>query len=185
MIYVTSDLHFNHDKEFIWGPRGFKSCKESNETLIKNWNSIVTDEDTVIVDGDFFLGPDIEYVKNTLPQLNGKIILIIGNHDTPAKIKIYEESDKIIEICWAKQIEYKGRKFYISHYPTMTAELNSNPKTCVFDLFGHTHSKKKFFEERPYMYNVAVDAHNGKPVSIEQIYQDIDDLIHDCRRFLV
>ena len=185
MLYLTSDLHFNHDREFIWGPRGFKSCKESNETLIRNWNNIVTDEDTVIVDGDFFLGSDIEFVENTLKILKGKIILILGNHDTPAKIEVYKRCDKIIEICLAKQIEYKGRKFYISHYPTLTADLNSNPKTCVFNLFGHTHSKQKFLEDRPYMYNVAVDAHNNGPVSMDEIYNDIMNEIKKCISFLV
>ena len=84
----------------------------------------------------------------------------------------------------AAQIEYKGRTFYLSHYPTLTADLNSNPDRCVFGLFGHTHSKNKFFEDRPYMYNVAVDAHDNKPVSIEQVYNDIQDEIRKCINFL-
>ena len=185
MIYLTSDTHFGHDRQFIWGPRGFKSCKEADETIIKNWNSVVTNNDTVIHAGDFGLGKDIEYIKKVINRLNGKIILVIGNHDTPAKIKLYQELSKFVEVVWAKQIEYKGRRFYISHYPTMTADLNSNPEHCVFNLFGHTHSKEVFYEGRPYMYNVAVDAHDCKPVSIEQIYNNINNEIKDCLKFLV
>lgn len=185
MIYLTSDTHFGHDRQFIWGPRGFKSCKEADETIIKNWNSIVTNNDTVIHAGDFGLGKDIEYIKKVISRLNGKIILVIGNHDTPAKIKLYQELSKFVEVVWAKQIEYEGRKFYISHYPTLTADLNSNPEHCVFNLFGHTHSKEVFYGGRPYMYNVAVDAHDCKPVSIKQIHNDIDNEIKDCLKFLV
>lgn len=185
MIYFTSDTHFNHDREFIWKPRGFKSIDESNNTIITNWNKTVGKDDDVYMLGDFFLGKDIDFIKNTLKMLNGKIHLIIGNHDTPAKIKIYESAKNIIEIVWAKQIEYKGRQFYLSHYPTLTADLNSNPNRCVFGIFGHTHSKEKFFEDRPYMYNVAVDAHDNTPVSIAQVYEDIQNEIKKCKSFLV
>ena len=142
MIYFISDTHFNHDKAFIWGPRGFKSVQEANETIIKNWLETVTREDDI-------------YVRN------------------------------IVEIVWATQIEYKGRQFYLSHYPTLTADLQSNPDRAVFNLFGHTHSKEKFFEERPYMYNVACDAHNCKPVSIDEVYSDIQQKIKECLSFLV
>ena len=31
-IFVTSDLHFGHDREFIWKARGFNSVQEMNET---------------------------------------------------------------------------------------------------------------------------------------------------------
>ena len=184
MIYFTSDTHFNHDRKFIYGPRGFKSIEESNNTIITNWNNTVTDNDDIYVVGDFFLGKDTDYVKNTLKQLKGKIHLVIGNHDTPAKLAIYRETENIVEIVWATQIEYKKRKFYISHYPTFTAELTSSPDHCVFGIFGHTHSKDKFYEDRPYMYNVAVDAHNNTLVSIEQVYTDIKNEIDKCISFL-
>ena len=184
MIYFTSDTHFNHDREFIFGPRGFKNITEANETIIKNWNEIVKPDDDIYVIGDFFLGTDIDFVKEALKTLNGNIYLIIGNHDTPAKIKIYKESANVVEIVWATQIEYNGRKFYLSHYPTLTADLNSNPDKCVFNLFGHTHSKEKFYEDRPYMYNVAVDAHDNRPVSIEEVFTDIQNEIKKCNNFL-
>lgn len=184
MIWFISDTHFNHDREFIWGSRCVHSVTEMNSNIINNWNNKISPQDDIYVLGDFFLGKDIDYVKNTLSILNGKIHLIIGNHDTPAKIKIYEASPKVVEILWAKQIEYKGRQFYLSHYPTLTADLNSNPNTCVFNLFGHTHSKDKFYEDRPYMYNVAVDAHNNSPVSIDNIYKDIMNKIDECISFL-
>jgi calcineurin-like phosphoesterase family protein len=35
-IWFTSDTHFGHQKEFIWGPRGFKSSKEHDEAIICN-----------------------------------------------------------------------------------------------------------------------------------------------------
>ena len=45
MIYFTSDCHFSHDKEFLWGPRGFKNQWEMNEKIIENWYNIFHPDD--------------------------------------------------------------------------------------------------------------------------------------------
>lgn len=36
MIYVTSDLHLGHDREFIYGPRSFSNVTEHDETIVKD-----------------------------------------------------------------------------------------------------------------------------------------------------
>lgn len=185
MIYFTSDTHFNHDRAFIWEPRGFGSIAESNQTLFDNWNAMVSPDDDVYMLGDFFLGIDLEFIQHTLDHLNGKIHLIRGNHDTNAKMDLYRNSDKVVEIADALWFDYQDRHFYLSHYPALTANLNDSPETAVFNLHGHTHSKKRFYEDRPYMYNVAVDAQGNKPVSIDQIMAEIDKEIETCKLFLV
>ena len=47
MIYLSSDLHFGHDREFLWGPRGFNSIEENDNTILKNFKEILKDEDDV------------------------------------------------------------------------------------------------------------------------------------------
>lgn len=184
MIYFTSDLHFGHDRRFIYEPRGFNSIQEMNESLVENWNKTVKDDDIVYVLGDFFLGTDLSFVNDTLFKFNGKVHLVLGNHDTPAKVELYQSHEKILSICYATQIKYRKRFFYLSHYPTLTANLETNPKHALCNLFGHTHSKNKFFEDRLYMYNVAVDAHNNFPVSIEQVNEEIKIEIGKCISYL-
>lgn len=185
MLYFISDTHFQHDRSFIYQSRGFNSIEEMNNTIINNWNSTVTDEDDIYVLGDFFLGTDLEFVKNTLDILNGRIHLIIGNHDTPTKIEIYKNHPNIIDIQYAYQIKYNKRMFYMSHYPTLTASLEQDCHRALFNLFGHTHSRDKFYNDMPFMYNVACDAHNSTPVSIEEICKDIDNEIDKCISYLV
>ena len=34
-IWLTSDLHFCHNRDFIYEPRGFASVHEMNEAIIK------------------------------------------------------------------------------------------------------------------------------------------------------
>ena len=179
MIYLTSDLHFNHDKDFIYKPRGFSSVQDMNETLVKNWNETVLDSDIVYVLGDFFLGQDFDYIKKTIEKLHGNIHLILGNHDTSAKQKIYLTMPKILSCEYATIITHKKRQFYLSHYPTMTADLQTNPDKAIYNLFGHTHSKDKFYTDSPYNYNVAVDANDNRPVSIDNIFTSIQDKVKE------
>ena len=55
-IFLTSDLHFGHNKEFIYKVRGFNSIEEMNEAIIERWNSVVNNDDDVYVLGDLMLG---------------------------------------------------------------------------------------------------------------------------------
>ena len=55
MIYFTSDFHFCHNRDFIYERRGFSSIEEHDQTIIDNFNSIITDEDILYILGDVFL----------------------------------------------------------------------------------------------------------------------------------
>ena len=184
MIYFTSDCHFMHSRQFIYEPRGFNSVEEMDETIIENWNKMVSINDTIYVLGDFFLGQDYDFIDRTLKCLNGDIHLIIGNHDTPKKIDFYSQQPNISEILYAKMITYKKKNFFLCHYPTRTSGLEYSPDRCIINLYGHTHQKEKFYEDRPYMYNVGVDAHNCTPVSIDEIIDDFNEEVKKCISYL-
>ena len=47
--FFTSDLHFGHNKDFLYKPRGFDNIEEHDDTVIENWNSVVSKDDTVYV----------------------------------------------------------------------------------------------------------------------------------------
>ena len=79
-VYFTSDTHFNHANIIGFCNRPFKNVEEMNETLITNWNRVVGVDDIVFHLGDFCLGGSAEWT-NVLNRLNGKIYLIVGNHD--------------------------------------------------------------------------------------------------------
>lgn len=183
MIYFTSDLHFCHDRQFIYGPRGFNSIKEHDETIVKNWNSIVQSDDTVYILGDLMLNNNekgIEYLR----QLNGFKFFIRGNHDTDNRKQLYQDNG-ILSIGDAHYMKYNGYHFYLSHYPTLTGNLEKESlKQMTLNLFGHTHQKDKFYEDRPYMYCVGLDAHNCFPVSIDTIIEDMKEKANECLKML-
>ena len=182
-IYFTSDLHFCHDRGFIYEPRGFNNIEEMNNIIIENWNNIVTNKDKIFILGDLMLNDNEKGLK-LLNKLNGHKFVILGNHDTPARAKLYDGLTTVLG--FADRIDYNGYHFYISHYPTLTSNLDGGHslKQRILNLFGHTHSKEKFYQDNPTMYNVALDAHNNTPVSIDQIIEDIKAKRDECEKLL-
>lgn len=180
MIYLTSDLHLCHDREFLYAPRGFDTVWQMNEAIVQNWNGKVNVNDDVYVLGDLMLNDNDTGIK-LLKTLKGNIHIIRGNHDTDTKIKSYNNCRNVVEICDAKYLHYNGYHFYLTHFPCLTSNLEKEYlKQATLNLFGHTHSKEKFYQDIPFMYNVACDAHNCTPVSIDEI---IDDMIEKIKEY--
>jgi calcineurin-like phosphoesterase family protein len=183
-IFFTSDLHLGHDKKFLYGPRGFISVEDHDETIIENWNGMVGPNDTVFVLGDLVMGPDRDGCIAKINRLNGKIVICRGNHDTNGKMSDYWHLCPNIDRnvmggeTYANEIKIGKWSFYVSHHPTMIGDFNflkSGHKH--FCLHGHTHSKDKFQFIQYCCYNVALDAHNNSPVNVKDIQKDLVDAV--------
>lgn len=182
-IWISSDYHFNHDREFIWKPRGFSCVKEMNEAIVKRHNAIVMPDDEVYILGDVMLGNEPLVGASLLSLMNGHIHMILGNHDTLNRKKIYESCG--IGCCYATMLKYKGYSFYLSHYPTMTSNLEKEHiKQCIINLFGHTHQNSNFYNDIPFMYHVGVDSHHCCPIDLDSIIVEIKDKVKECKDFL-
>lgn len=183
-IFVCSDIHFCHNRGFLFEPRGFNSIEDHDNEIIKRWNEIIAENDTVYILGDIMLNDNekgIEYFN----KLNGFKHIILGNHDTDTRKKLYEEAHNVLSVQYATVIKHKGYHFYLSHYPTVTSNLEKESlKQCMINLFGHTHSKDKFYNDIPYMYNVALDAHNCTPIDIDTIIEDCKAKVTECKEML-
>ena len=174
MIWFTSDLHLCHDKDFVWQARGFNDVDEMDWAIVKRWNETVYPDDDVYILGDLILN-DVEWGLKLLSKLNGYIHIIRGNHDTDAKVERYMELPNVISVEYATIFRYKKAIFWLSHYPTITANYDDDKPWAqhLVNLFGHTHQEQPFYNDNPYMYNVGVDAHNCTPISIDEIIADI------------
>jgi calcineurin-like phosphoesterase family protein len=172
-IWLTSDPHFNHRNILTYeaATRPFSNLSDMNETIVNNWNARVAQEDTVYVLGDFFMGSHDEIIP-ILKRLNGKIILIRGNHDTNPRIEIYKENG--IEVKDIEYLRYKGRFFIMCHFPNSSEEfiqMITHDNSEVIWCYGHVHgnAKKGYVDGT---YHVGMDTNNLAPISIEQIWQE-------------
>ncbi len=132
-----------------------------DESLINNWNSVVKQNDIVYHLGDFCLGR-LENFDSYFSRLNGKIILIEGNHDRNAsknKEKFFEYHKGFIEI------NVGGWPLTLCHYAMKSW---NNSYWGSFHLYGHSHGKLPD-DIAILSFDVGVDCHNYTPISIEQV----------------
>lgn len=54
--WFIADTHFSHFNIIRYTGRPFSNVEEMDQTLIRNWNSLVEDEDLVFFLGDFGMG---------------------------------------------------------------------------------------------------------------------------------
>lgn len=83
MIYAIADLHLDYTEEKSMEVFGEK-WEDYQERIFKNWQEIVTDQDTVLIPGDISWAMNIEDAKidlEKIDKLNGRKIMLRGNHD--------------------------------------------------------------------------------------------------------
>jgi calcineurin-like phosphoesterase family protein len=130
-----------------------------NECLIERWNSKVSQDDIVYVVGDVFLG-DPTHATPIVQQLNGKKILILGNHDRSPKTML---ASGFIEVHRRLEITLRdGKKALLSHKPLPEMLL----KEYDLQIHGHRHTEPAVLGKK---INVCVDLWGYEPVHESEI----------------
>ncbi len=160
MNFFISDNHFNHKNIIKYCFRPFESVEQMDEAMIKNWNDIVSIDDTVYHLGDFSLS----YKKTcqVLPLLKGKKILIKGNHDESLEKMI---SAGFSEAYQTLKIKLNNRTVILQHRPT---SLNGYDASR-WQISGHTHNKTTLVDYNKKIINVSVENINYTPISEKEI----------------
>ena len=156
-VYFISDYHFNHKNVLIYESRPFYSVEEMNETLIRNWNSVIKKSDKVFVPGDFGFGSK-EAITKIVSRLRGNKVLIMGNHDKRKTVSWWQD------VGFKEVIKYPiiwSETFILSHEPLKTV-----PEGYV-NIHGHIHSKKVSDENK--YFNVSCESLNYYPISFKEI----------------
>jgi calcineurin-like phosphoesterase family protein len=180
MIYFTSDLHIGHKKIITMGNgRPFKSIEQHDSELIDRWNKkVLSKDDIVYVLGDVFWGKNSDYIKDYLSKLNGRKVLILGNHD---RLIPNIKSNGWLEIVSYKDMVIGSNRIVLSHYPI--AEWNGYYYNS-YHLYGHTHGMFNLAKEtlvrnisNGNCWDVGVDNNNYEPVSFDEIKEKIENNI--------
>lgn len=134
--FFISDSHFFHKNIIEYAQRGFKDIHVMNEHMIKAWNGVVTEADTVYFLGDFVYGRDatLEGAQEVFDRLKGKKHLIVGNHD-----KIAKKINGWVTKTNYMELKVDGYQTVLFHYPIR--EWNGSFHE-VIHLYGHVHRKQ-------------------------------------------
>lgn len=184
-IFFCSDYHHDHKKICIYDNRPFANVEEMHEALISNWNSVVTNNDIVYYLGDLSFGA-FESMRDFVNQLNGKINIVLGNHDHYRDIKNLNRFDNIYgygKEIWIKDEceETKKSKGYqqiiLSHYPILS--WNRQHYSSIH-LHGHSHQALTKVEQLNWYYNrkvldVGCNGTNYTPLS----YTEVKELLNN------
>jgi hypothetical protein len=140
-IFFTSDFHVGHENVIRFDGRPFKDVDEMNQSLIDNWNSVVSDEDIVFYLGDLSHRCRPEMVKEFVDQLKGKIHFILGNHDRYRDISRLNRFEKIYD--YGTDISIKDddanrgyQDIVMCHYPILSWNKGHHG---AWQLHGHCH----------------------------------------------
>ncbi len=162
--FFISDTHFFHRNlvrgvsswEDKSGCRDFNTIEEMNETIITNWNKVISKDDLVIHGGDFAFGHEDNTI-NILKELNGKIHLVKGNHD-----KSYKRSKELGFIDCTEYWFHSGILVY--HYPLRVRKDLYNE--CKIFLYGHVHFKTVKLEKSK---NICCEVINYIPTEMSEL----------------
>ena len=134
-VFLIADTHFGHQKmvtEFNDGKkmkkmRPWDSVEEMNEAMVKLWNDTVRPNDKIYHLGDFVLNRRFLEIAG---RLNGKKILIKGNHDV---FRIEEYTKHFVDILSCHVLS----DMILTHVPVHPNQLSR----FKINVHGHMHDK--------------------------------------------
>ena len=183
-IFFTSDNHYFHENIIKYCSRPFSDSCDMNVEMMSRWNSVVGPDDIGIFVGDISAGLKgrTEELRMIIQKLNGKKILIRGNHD-------HQTDEWYLESGFLKVVDaIKFGPVVLSHYPLSSLERRGLKGSDLFGEFshivhGHVHEYGPNFEGH---FNVAADRNNFMPVpldvAIPQSFQQ--EFVNDLLNFL-
>ena len=178
--FVISDTHFGHTNSWEkfkladGSPlRPFTSTEEMDETMIERWNAKVKPEDTVYHLGDVVINKKYLHLVS---RLNGRKILIRGNHD------IFKDDDyREVGFEQLHGVRVFVDKFILSHIPLHPDCVTERFKVNVH---GHLHANEIMIDETlmsssyikpdPRYLCVSVERTNYEPLHFDEVQALID-----------
>ena len=177
-IMYIADCHFYHNRICReMDARGFSGYEEMNEHMSARWNEKVTARDTVYILGDFSIAKG-EATEKILQKLNGKLHLIIGNHDRFLQDKGFDRS-LFRSIEPYQEIRDSGRMVILSHYPVFCYKgqyrRDQAGQPLTYMLYGHVHNThdevlvNRFIQETREMRVLSRHATEPEPIPCKMI----------------
>jgi calcineurin-like phosphoesterase family protein len=166
--YFVADQHYFHEGIIRLCARPFDNARQMNDALRTAHNAVVKNDDDVIFLGDFaHRAGDPNELRKLFDSLNGRKILVPGNHDGPATLGLpWAQPAKDILLCSAESTRLVLCHFALRVWPSMH-------KGSTLHLFGHSHGRLPGNDKS---MDIGVDVMGWAPVTLKQIKQRLATL---------
>lgn len=174
--FFTSDIHFGDERIMRLCGRPFLTVHEMNEYIVGKWNKKVGREDTVWILGDS-VDPEF-FTASVLNRLNGRINLLVGNHDVAVygqimdetKVNVFTESFVYFDNSIFPNMKISEHNVVMCHYPIM--EWNGIERGWIH-LYGHVHNKdlpsvREYYKDK-LAFNVCMDVNDFEPKTLKEL----------------
>jgi calcineurin-like phosphoesterase family protein len=164
--WFTSDSHFYHDRIINYCGRPFGGVEEMNEEMVQRWNERVQPGDNVYHLGDFAFGPR-ENVANVTKRLNGRLILIAGNHDRSHIQMLAGGFSAYYNTMYVRARPPDGPPTFVflKHIPDFTGDWERKG-SAMYHLCGHVHGA---WSRKGNIINVGVDVSDFRPMTLPEL----------------
>lgn len=167
MNFYIADCHFGDAQVIAFSHRPFNSVEEMDEVMMKRWNQTVKTSDDVYIVGDLMYRTDDP--EKYLRRLNGRLHLILGNHD-----RLLQEMPRIrsyfCEIAQYAVIQDHRHRIVLFHYPMLEWE---GFYYGTWHIYGHIHNHPSLTQERikqlPKALNCGADVVGFRPCTFDEL----------------
>ena len=169
-IFATANMQLGRPSAIGKWKRPFADVKEMDDTLINNWNKIVTNDDIIYHVGNFAWDPKSAY--DSILRLKGKKYFILGEDDQPlldlARKKTLPSNVKIVSDIFLEN----NVKSILSYWPM---------KEWLYKSKGHWHivgypNRKHKTVPKNKTINCCTAQCNYKPQDINSIIGLLDEI---------
>lgn len=163
-VFVIGDTHFGDENILRYESRPFETGAQMNQALVDRWNAVVGPEDTVFHLGDV---SSLSWEEDLalLSRLQGKKLLVMGNHDRHRSPSQWRELGFAEVLPWP--ILYQGF-FLLSHEP-----LYVNRHMPYANVFGHVHGNPTYRDVSPRSFCACCERTDFAPLSFSEIRERI------------
>jgi predicted phosphodiesterase len=153
-IKINSDFHYGHDRDFLYGPRGFNSGKEHSDWIDAQIASL-DPNDLLICLGDVGLGIGAGPIIDFIERIPCETLMVWGNHNSGVyqsyrnNMPIGFGNHEIYPLRIAKNVTMMGEsflldvdrdRFFCTHMAPLVFHDQNRGRVC---LCGHSHSNLK------------------------------------------
>ena len=194
-LFLISDNHFGHQRMF----EKFEPSRQDvsgdfssfEEEMRSRWNKTVQPDDVVLYLGDFCINKrnnkkTIFNIETNTRKLNGRKILIKGNHDQSPNELYYKSGWDIVsnrtdlDLAGCIVADICGERVLFSHFGIFISNRFNNKykkqvdlfgdlyhdHACTINIHGHSHGNAGATHRS---YNVSVEKIKFTPIDIKEI----------------